>query len=199
MILSNTSIHEALRQGWLVIDPRPLPEQPGTDGAKCPYQTSAVDLRLGDEILCFSRLPVSIDLRDGGFSALVPAISERWTFPREQPFTIQPNQFILGQTLETVTLPLLPDELNYPCLAARIEGRSSYSRCGLLIHFTAPTIHAGFSGTIALEICNFGPHSIQLFKHSYICQLIIEQVHGRPFRNDSQFQGQTFPGGSPRT
>jgi dCTP deaminase len=77
-----------------------------------------------------------------------------------------------------------------------VEGKSSYARCGLLVHFTAPTIHAGFSGTITLELINFGPLKIELYPDMPICQLIVEQVSGMPFRNDSQFQGQSRPGGT---
>ena len=89
----------------------------------------------------------------------------------------------------------LPLTAGGECLAARIEGKSSYARCGLLVHFTAPTIHAGFDGTITLELYNLGPLSISLYPRTPICQLIIEAVKGIPFRNDSQFQGQVAPGG----
>ena len=97
-----------------------------------------------------------------------------------------------GRTRERVTLPIIE---NRQSLAARIEGRSSFARCGMLVHFTAPTIHAGFSGTITLEIANLGTMSIVLYPDARVCQLIIEQVCGVPFRNDSQFQGQATAGG----
>ncbi len=74
-------------------------------------------------------------------------------------FTLEPRQFVLSQTLETVEFPI--KEGSVP-LAARVEGRSSWARCGLLVHFTAPTIHAGFKGPIILEICNLGPATISL-------------------------------------
>jgi dCTP deaminase len=61
----------------------------------------------------------------------------------------------------------------------------------MLVHFTAPTIHAGFEGTITLEIINLGEYAISLHPLMPICQLIIEEVRGVPFRNDSQFQGQS--------
>ena len=80
-------------------------------------------------------------------------------------------------------------------LAARVEGKSSYAGCGLLVHFTAPTIHAGFAGTITLQLINLGPANISLYPGKPICQLIVETVAGVPFRNDSQFQGQSQPGG----
>jgi len=63
------------------------------------------------------------------------------------------------------------------------------------VHFTAPTIHAGFRGTITLELINFGTIPIALYPGAPICQLIIEQVSGVPFRNDSQFQDQSMASG----
>jgi dCTP deaminase len=65
----------------------------------------------------------------------------------------------------------------------------------LLVHFTAPTIHAGFAGNITLELINLGAIPILLYPEAPICQLIIEEVQGVPFRNDSQFQGQSTAGG----
>ncbi len=196
MILSNVKIHEALDNGSLIIKPEPVPRYRGADGVTCPYKTSSVSLRLADEITCFEQQAIVVDLAKGGnVRKLVGAISERYTFPQNNPFELKPNSFVLGQTREHITLPLLPEDSEHPCLAARIEGRSSYSRFGLLVHFTAPTIHAGFTGTIILEIANFGPYSILLHKLSPICQLIIEQVSGLPFPNESQFQGQRTPTG----
>ena len=61
--------------------------------------------------------------------------------------------------------------------------------------FTAPTVHSGFAGTITLELINLGPLDILLHPRMPICQLIVEQVFGTPFRNDSQFQGQARAGG----
>jgi deoxycytidine triphosphate deaminase len=67
MILSNISIHEAMDKGWLKIDPEPAPRLKVDGGPKCPYQTSAVDLRLGSEIAYFKEgIPAQIDLRKGG-------------------------------------------------------------------------------------------------------------------------------------
>lgn len=193
MILSNVSIHEALDNGWLIIDPEPTPRQPGEGGSKCPYQTSAVDLTLGTEISYFKEgLAVNIDLRKGDFKTLFGQNSETRLLSEEQPFVLKPGKLVLGKTREWVSLPILHDATS---LAARVEGKSSFARCGLLVHFTAPTVHAGFSGTITLELINLGPLDIALYPNMPICQLIIEQVHGTPFRNDSQFQGQTAAGG----
>lgn len=193
MILSNARIHAALDDGSLVIESEPLPRRPPTDWARCPHQTSAVDLRLGSEIAYFrDGLALAIDLRRGGSADLFSPNSERRTITEEQPYALLPNRFVLAKTLERVALPLRDGA---PCLAARVEGRSSYARCGLLVHFTAPTIHAGFRGTITLEIINLGPLPILLAPGMPICQLILEEVAGLPFSNESQFQDQRVAGG----
>lgn len=194
MILSNTSIQEALDKKWLVIEPEPEPREP-TREKECPYQTTAVDLTLGTQITWIKEdLPITIDLRRGSFIDLFGPNSENLTISEEQAFTLKPRCFVLGKTHEKITLPILP-EGDAPSLAARVEGRSSYARCGMLVHFTAPTIHAGFKGNITLELINLGSIPISLYPHAPICQLIIEQVVGVPFRNDSQFHEQTRPGG----
>ncbi|NOT28996.1 MAG: dCTP deaminase [Planctomycetes bacterium] len=195
MILSNVEIQRALDERRLVIDPEPSPRKPTAGEPECPYQTSAVDLRLSREISIYKgdTSPVVIDLTKGSFRHLA-AVMEPRQLTQDQPLTLAPKRFILGRTHETVELPL--SENADSSLAARVEGRSSYARCGLLVHFTAPTIHAGFKGVITLEIMNLGPYSIVLRPEMPICQLIIEEVRGVPFRNDSQFQGQQRPAGT---
>ena len=194
MILSNREIHAALDSGRLIIEPEPTPRFP-ENGKDCPYQTTAVDLRLGSEIrIPKDKRPFSIDLTSGQFASLVtPENYDAETLEGEQPFELRPQTFILAKTLERVSLPI--GKRAGTSLAARIEGRSSYARSGMLVHFTAPTIHAGFSGTITLEIINLGKASILLKAGARICQLIVEEVKGVPFRNDSQFQGQRTAGG----
>jgi dCTP deaminase len=193
MILSNVEIHRAIDEGRLVLDPEPRPRKPGPDAAYCPYKTSAVDLQLGDEVSYLKdSLPLDINLARGGFASLFGPNSIRQKLTTEQPFVLRPGRLILGRTLQRVELPLCRDG---KCLAARVEGKSSYARCGLLVHFTAPTIHAGFEGTITLELYNMGTLGISLYPGTPICQLIVETVKGVPFRNDSQFQSQQAPGG----
>ena len=194
MILSNVTIQKALEEGRLVIDPPPEPLQPTPGEPDCPYQTSAVDLRLSAEVSVYKveQSPILIDLTKGRFNKL-SAVMEPRTLTEDQPLNLEPQRFVLGRTHERVGLPLLEDADK--SLAARVEGKSSYSRCGLLVHFTAPTIHSGYEGTITLEIMNLGPYSIVLRPLMPICQLIIEEVRGQPFRNDGQFQGQSKPAG----
>lgn len=194
MILSNVSIQEAIDSGALIIKPEPLPRTPNGNG-ECPYQTSAVDLTLGEEICWIKEgMPITVDLRAGGFNKLFGSNCERRVL-KDDPHVLQPGEFVLGKTRELVDLPIRDQE---PWLAARVEGRSSYARCGMLVHFTAPTIHAGFCGHITLEIMNFGQYPICLYPNTPICQLIVEHVDAKPFRNDSQFQGQTDATGAKR-
>lgn len=108
-------------------------------------------------------------------------------------FCLEPNCFVLGRTLEHIELPILRNRPT--CLAARIEGKSSRARFGILIHFTAPTVHPGFKGTLTLEMINLGPASFMLKPGMAIAQLIVEEVKGCPVENPSQFQGQQNPAG----
>lgn len=196
MILSNVAIQKAIDDGFLVIDPEPTPRRLGSDGIPCPYQTSAVDLRLGRELNVFkggaSKAPIKIDLSEIKFTKLPKDVFDRTMLGDGDSFILPRGKLVLAKTLERVHLPI---RKGGPTLAARIEGKSSYARCGMLVHFTAPTIHAGYDGTITLEIMNHGEYDIVLKPNIFICQLIVEQVQGRPFENVSQFQGQTTPTG----
>jgi dCTP deaminase len=193
VILSNVEIHAALDAKRLIIDPEPTPRFPSLQQPDCPYQTTAVDLQLSAELqLPSGKKPFSFDLRQPGLAQFLAETFKTIKIDPHGAFTLQPGQFVLGRTIERVSLPIVGKEGN---LAARVEGRSSFARCGLVIHFTAPTIHSGFDGTITLELMNSGPNSIVLSEGMKICQLIIEEVRGQPIPNTSQFQGQSTPSG----
>jgi len=193
MILSNVEIHRALDQGDIVLDPEPFPRLPSLQGAKSPYDTTAVNLRLAPSLsVCKGAAPINFDLRKPGLADLITKIYEPVTMDEDGGYSLKPRQFVLGNTVEVVTLPIRPRR---PVYAARVEGRSSFARCGLLIHFTAPTVHAGFSGTITFEIMNLGAHDITLYPNLPVGQLIFERVHGTPRGSASQFHGQRTPAG----
>ena len=102
---------------------------------------------------------------------------------RGQKFALEPGAFVLGYTLERVELS------DY--LAARVEGRSSLARLGVSVHQTAPTIQAGFSGQIRLEIANLGPFTILLEPGMPFCQLIVERLSSpAASARESRWQGQ---------
>jgi len=191
VILSDGEIQEAISQGLIIISPPPTPEQ---------YTTSALDLIFGDELVElvppseFSRdevpgveRPFVIHLADID----IRAFQARYTRPipkhPDGSFRLPPNKFVLGITREHVTLP------HSSKIAARVEGRSTLARLGLVVHLTAPTIHCGFDGIIVLEICNFGPYELSLMPGKLaICQLIFERLGQEPRGSVSTpFQEQT--------
>jgi dCTP deaminase len=157
-----------------------------------------VDLRLADEIsVPIDEGVASIDLaRPGKVASFINRNSTNRTISNEQPFNLGPRKFVLGKTLERVRLPI--PTTGDTCLAARIEGKSSRARFGLLVHFTAPTVHPGFDGTLTLEMINLGDWPLILTPGMAIAQLIVEQVLGIPYANPSQFQGQTTAAGLAR-
>ena len=124
-----------------------------------------------------------------------PELARQYMIPAEVDsegcHTIRPGDFVLGITYERVTLPLESG------IAARVEGRSSLARIGLTVHLTAPTIQAGWTGRITLEMVNQGPWPIKLRPYELrVCQLIFERVGElRQDGLESQFQGQDSPGG----
>lgn len=192
-VLSNTAIIHALKTGLVDIRPRPaIP--PGHQDT--PYDTVSVDLRLSPRIYLPKEEAKGLSFKltaDMGLSDTLNLVYDEFTIP-DTGFNLEPSKFILGNTVEKVSLPLVDKEgRKQNCLAARIEGRSSAARLGLIIHFTAPTIHAGFAGRITLEIINLGPRDITLYPETYICQLILETVDGIPTEKESQFQGQEIP------
>src|SRR5579864_258809 len=193
MILSNRAIQEALDEKRLIIDPEPKPRRPSTEAPDCPYGTTSVDLRLAPTVSIPKKGAYAFDLKNGKIAEFLAQSCEHIDFAKSGSYTLDRGAFILGQTMEYVALPLVTGK---PTLAARIEGKSSCARCGILVHFTAPPVHAGFAGKLTLEIANLGSCAFVLRPGEPICQLILEQVEGEPFESPSQFQGQKTPPGT---
>ena len=164
-VLSNQAIVDALEDGRLTIDPPPYP-CPGEQDS--PYSTCSVDLRLDNALLFPAKnLGLSFDLsKPHKFTPTIERVFDKVTIP-SKGYSLEPGDFVLGQTLEKVNLHLIDGK---DPLAGRIEGRSRFARTGLLVHFTAPTIHAGYPGTITLELKNLGPLSIVLWPGLTVCQ-----------------------------
>jgi dCTP deaminase len=149
MILSDRTIREALAAGRIVIDP--------LDEA-C-IQPSSVDLRLDRYFRVFLNhtTPV-IDVKKP-----LDDLTRLVEIDQGDAFILHPGEFVLGSTAEVVGLP---DDL-----VARIEGKSSLGRLGLLIHSTAGFIDAGFSGHITLELSNVANLPITLYPGMKIGQV----------------------------
>ena len=109
----------------------------------------------------------------------------------EDPFVLHPGEFVLGSTLEVVTLP---DDL-----AGRLEGKSSLGRLGLLTHSTAGFIDPGFTGHITLELSNVANLPIMLWPGMKIGQLCLFRLSSpaeHPYGSaiyGSRYQGQRGP------
>ena len=166
MLLSDGEIQEALATGEIVIDPAPAPDSNRIQGA-------SVDLRLGSELWVYPSEPVpglSIDPREILVMDYVHRHCDRVDIAAN-PYEIQPNGFVLGETLERVEIPL--------SLAARVEGKSSLARLGMMVHITAPKIDPEFRGNITLEMFNLGRVPLKLSYGMDICALLFERL-GRP-------------------
>ncbi len=185
MILSNTEIEKAISEGRIIFDPSP----------KRPFDTTAVDLRL-DQIIRVQKeeLCATFKSSDRPIADTLHAFFNERVLKDDDTFELKPQKFVPGQTLEKINLQFIPDQDGH-YLAARIEDKSSRARCGMLVHFTAPTIHAGFKGHLCLEIINLSNLPITLNPDMAICQLIFERVLGKPQPNPSHFQCQTNPAG----
>ncbi len=191
MLLSNVKIKEALEDGRLVIE--------NLEG--CAFDNTAVNFSLSPIIqVPYPRFPTAVRFGSGKLNEFLEQSSVQHTITEQQPFELQPNKFILATTKQSVwfksTSVRTADWQNRPLLAGRVEGKSSYARLGLLVHFTAPTIHNGFEGAITLEIMNFGVYPVALTLDRPICQLLVEEVLGDPDEYMSQFQGQQRPAGT---
>jgi dCTP deaminase len=125
-----------------------------------------------------SKLYHSSPPNEGDASALV--------FRRDRKIIVKPGGFVLWQTKEQIGTP--EKDADLICF---IEGKSTRARTGLLIHMTAPTIHAGWSGHVTLEIGNLGPFHIVLEENDVIAQITVAQVSSIPKVNMEQFGSAT--------
>jgi len=172
MVLSDRTIKEELAAGRLVIDP--------FDGEM--LQPSSVDVRVAGAFRVFhnSRQPF-IDVR-------LPSedLTEVVAVDEDEPFILHPGEFVLGSTLERVAIP---DDL-----VARLEGKSSLGRLGLLIHSTAGYVDPGWDGHITLELSNVARLPITIYLGMRIGQLSFLRLTtpvDTPYRG--KYQGQRGP------
>jgi dCTP deaminase len=180
MILTDREIQKLLKNGLISIEP-----QPPLDA----YDSTAVDLTLDPLIRVFRTTSPGLIIDPGapGYKAteLIRTATDPLVIP-EHGWDLPLGTLVLGWTKERVDLKLKAK------VAARVEGKSGLARIGLGVHVTAPTIHAGFPGTIQLELVNHGPLPIKLRPGMAICQLIIETIKGTPSKaHKSQFHGQS--------
>ena len=177
MVLSDRTIKEELAKGRIIIDP--LDESD--------IQPASVDLHLDRKLLVFrnTRQPY-IDVRKE-----LPDLTEPEEIPDDSPFILHPGEFVLASTLEVVGLP--------EDIVARLEGKSSLGRIGLLIHSTAGYVDPGWNGHLTLELSNVANLPVTLYYGMKIGQISFlrlttpaENLYGSPALG-SKYQGQTEP------
>lgn len=175
MLLSDAELLQAVLEGELGIDPFTFSS----------IQPASIDVRLS----CYFRVfpqqwHTHIDPREKQELTEMVKVCEE-----DEPFILHPGQFALGSTVERVTLPAH--------LAARLDGKSSLGRIGLLIH-AAGFIDPGFSGQITLELSNLSPLPIKLWPGMNVGQLCVMHMSAPavvPYgpERGSRYQGQRGP------
>ncbi len=177
MVLSDRTIRRLLRDGSIGIDPY-------DDDL---LQPSSVDVRVDRFFRVFrnSRYPY-IDVKEP-----MDDLTELVEIDAEEPFILHPGEFVLGSTLERITLP--------NDLVARLEGKSSLGRLGLLIHSTAGFVDPGWDGHVTLELSNVANLPITIYYAMKIGQLSFVQLSEpaeSPYGSaaiGSKYQGQAGP------
>ena len=177
MVLSDRTIRRLLEEGRIGIDPY----------AEELLQPSSVDVRVDRLFRVFrnSRYPF-IDVKQE-----MEELTELVEVDTEEAFILHPGEFVLGSTLERITLP---DDL-----VARLEGKSSLGRLGLLIHSTAGFIDPGWDGHVTLELSNVANLPITIYYGMKIGQLSFVQLSEpaeHPYGTGSlgsKYQGQAGP------
>lgn len=177
MILSDRDIRAEIEAGRIVIDPY-LPEA---------VQPSSVDLHVGNRFRVFrNNRTAVIDPR-----VEQPELTELVEINGDEPFVLHPGEFVLGATFERVALP---DDL-----VARLEGRSSLGRLGLMIHSTAGYVDPGWEGTLTLELSNVANLPIKLYDGMKIGQISFQRLSSPvevPYGDErigSKYRGQRDP------
>ena len=177
MLLSDRDIRAGVDSGRIALDPW-TPEM---------VQPSSVDVRLDRFFRTFEnhRYP-NIDP-----AAEQPELTREIAVPGDEPFILHPGEFALGSTLEVVSL--IDD------VAARLEGKSSLGRLGLLTHSTAGFIDPGFSGHVTLELSNVATLPIKLWpgmKIGQLCFFALSSPTENPYGSavhGSRYQDQRGP------
>lgn len=182
MILSDRDIRKAISSGRVKIET----EQP--ELFEPHIHASSMDLRLGNTFKLYehSKFAVLDPKQPESFVGNMRTI----TIPDNEPFIVQPGEFVLGVTCEKITVP---DDL-----VVRVEGRSSLGRLGIIVHSTAGFVDPGFSGTITLEISNLNRLPVALYPGMRVCQLAFEMMSSpaeTPYSSKpgSKYQGQMLP------
>ncbi len=203
MYLSDVDLRLAVQCGDLIVEPLPQEEIGATsidlhldsiEQAKIwDFETLAAD----NSQLGLSRRELNVARMSYGTISrkyLVPPpreaeVGEGLVFSREDAIILRPHGFVVWQTKERAGTP--KENPKYICF---IDGKSTRSRTGLVVHLSAPTIHAGWNGNITLEMANFGPLDLVLHAGDAVAQLTVAKITRPPTLDvvlESATHGQT--------
>ncbi|KKR02746.1 MAG: deoxycytidine triphosphate deaminase, dCTP deaminase [Microgenomates group bacterium GW2011_GWC1_39_12] len=180
MILSDHDIKVALKEKRIIIDPKPdLSVQLGS---------CSIDLRLGKKFRVFNHSKIA--LIDPQNPCATEDLMTEITVKNADPFILQPGDFILATTMETITIP--------DNMLARLEGRSSLGRLGIVVHSTASVFDPGWHGVAVLELGNLGRIPVALYPGMRICSFTFEELSSPadvPYtkRKSSKYKHQNAP------
>lgn len=180
MILSDGDIKKALQEQRIVIDPAP---DFATQLGSC-----SVDFRLGRKFRVFNHSKVA--LIDTNNPNVTSDLMTEVEIKDGEPFILQPGDFVLATTMETLTMP--------NNLLARLEGRSSLGRLGIVVHSTASVFDPGWHGVAVLELGNLGRMPIALYAGMRICSFTFEELtsdseHPYLTRESAKYKNQNAP------
>jgi dCTP deaminase len=177
VLLSDRDIKSEVESGRIKLDPY--------DAAM--VQPASVDIRLDRFFRTFENHRYQfIDPREDQ-----PDMTRAVEVAPHEPFVLHPGEFVLGSTYEVVTLP--------EDIAARVEGKSSLGRLGLLTHATAGFIDPGFSGHVTLELSNVANLPVTLWpgmKIGQLCFIRMSSASEHPYGSSvygSRYQNQRGP------
>src|SRR5260221_404297 len=180
MVLSDQDIKKALQSKRIVIKPTPdLTTQLGS---------CSIDLRLGNNFRVFDHSQHAyIDPSKKDYSNEITKVIK---VEKDGDFIMQPGEFVLAVTLESVKIPA--------DLMGRLEGRSSLGRLGLVVHSTASIFDPGWDGNPVLELGNLGRMAIKLTVGMRICAMTFEELSSPaevPYvkKKDAKYTFQTGP------
>lgn len=184
MILSDRDIRKAIEEGHVKI----TSDHSSESDLFAHIHASSMDLCLGNTFKMYehSKFPVLDPKKPESFATNMRTI----TVKDDEPFVVQPGEFVLGVTQEKIKVP---DDL-----VVRVEGRSSLGRLGIIIHSTAGFVDPGFEGTITLEISNLNRLPVALYPGMRVCQIAFEKMTSpaeQPYykKSHSKYQGQMLP------
>ncbi len=158
MILSDRDIKKAIVSGRIKISPKP--------DLKTQLGSCSIDLRLGKQFRIFNHSKFAFI--DPASPKLSSEMMTKISLSPGEPFILQPRDFVLATTIETITLP---DDL-----IGRLEGRSSLGRLGIVVHSTASIFDPGWNGVVVMELGNLGRMPVALHPGMRICSMTFEEL-----------------------